>query len=152
MGIENHFFYRTGGQWIDSLEPLACPLNDSAYRFRSLQMRYNVTPTLRCFGSERSKHGTEAEALDSLVIFHVKDNNMVTCNTSKVYISSNGGNTSNMQKHLATQRAIHLQDCCVFDTLLLSESSSSGANGMPSIINAEGNLKLSSQDRPCLLS
>lgn len=65
------------------------------------------------------------------------------------------GTTSNMQKHLATQHAIHLQDSRVFDALLLSdtsESSGSRANGTASVINAEGNFKLSRQDRPCLLS
>ena len=62
-----------------------------------------------------------------------KDTN---CNVS---ISSKGGTTSNMQKHLATKHAIHLQDCRVFDTLLTSdasESSSSGAIGTRSVINA----------------
>ena len=50
-----------------------------------------------------------------------------------------------MQKHLATQHAVHLQECCVFDTILTSdasESSSSEAIGTPSVINAEGNFKL----------
>ncbi|TDH16605.1 hypothetical protein EPR50_G00021740 [Perca flavescens] len=48
-----------------------------------------------------------------------------------------------MQKHLATQHAIRLQDCRVFDSVLLSdtattsESSSSGANETPSAINAK---------------
>ncbi|KAJ7997838.1 hypothetical protein DPEC_G00216320, partial [Dallia pectoralis] len=55
-----------------------------------------------------------------------------------------GGTTSNMQKHLATQHAIRLQDCRVFDSLLLSdptttsESSSSGTNETASAINAKG--------------
>ena len=59
-------------------------------------------------------------------------------------ISSKGGTTSNMLKHLATQHAIHIQQCRVFDTLLTSDASesiSSGAIGTPSV-NAEGDFKL----------
>ena len=44
MGIEN----RTGAESTDSLESLASLLNDSAYRFRSQQMRHDVTHT-HCF-------------------------------------------------------------------------------------------------------
>ncbi len=62
MGTENRFFFRTGAQWIDSLEPLAYLLNDSAYRFRSLQMCHDITHALRCFWL-RSKHVIEAEAI-----------------------------------------------------------------------------------------
>ena len=80
---------------------------------------------------------------------------MVTGKTCKVSILSKMGTTSNMLEHLATQHAIHLQNCCVFDTLLLSNASDlriSGANGTPSVINAKDNFKFSWQDRPCLLS
>ena len=65
---------------------------------------------------------------------------MAIFNNCKVSISSKGVTTSNMQKHLATQHAIPLQECRVFDTLLTSdasESSSSGAIGRPSVINAK---------------
>ena len=78
--------------------------------------------------------------------FTRKDDTIATCNSCKVSISSKGGTTSNMQKHLATQHGIHLQECRVFDTLVrssnASESSSSGVIGTPSVINAEGNFKL----------
>ena len=56
MGIESRFLFRTGAKSTDSLESLASLLNDSAYRFRSRQMRRDVTHTLLWFGSERSKH------------------------------------------------------------------------------------------------
>ncbi|KAJ8010116.1 hypothetical protein DPEC_G00071650 [Dallia pectoralis] len=75
--------------------------------------------------------------------FTRKDANAVICNSCKSLISAMGGTTSNMQKHLATQHAIRLQDCRVFDSLLLSdttttsESSSSGANETASAINAK---------------
>ena len=52
MGIESRFLFRTGAKSTDSLESLASLLNDSAYRFRSRQMRRDVTHTLLCFGSE----------------------------------------------------------------------------------------------------
>ena len=61
MGIVNRFLFRTGAESTDSLESLASLLNDSAYRFRSRQMRHDVTHTLLCFGSERSKHGAAEE-------------------------------------------------------------------------------------------
>ena len=61
MGIENRFLFRTGSETTDSLESLASLLNDSAYRFRSRQMRHDVTHTLLCFGSDRSKHGAAEE-------------------------------------------------------------------------------------------
>ncbi|KAJ7990589.1 hypothetical protein DPEC_G00301970, partial [Dallia pectoralis] len=47
--------------------------------------------------------------------FTRKDANAVICNSCKSLISAKGGTTSNMQKHLATQHAIRLQDCRVFD-------------------------------------
>ena len=49
-----------------------------------------------------------------------------------------------MLKHLATQHAIHIQECREFDTLLTSDASesiSSGAIGTPSV-KAEGYFKL----------
>lgn len=46
-------------------------LNDSAYRFRSLQMDNVVTHALCCFGSEHSKHGVECEALSDSVCIQV---------------------------------------------------------------------------------
>ena len=62
MGIENRFLFRTGAESTDSLASLASLLNDSAYRFRSRQMRHDVvTHTLLCFSSERSKHGAAEE-------------------------------------------------------------------------------------------
>ena len=42
MGIENWFLFRTGAEQTDSLESLASLLHDSAYRFRSRQMRHDV--------------------------------------------------------------------------------------------------------------
>lgn len=147
MGTENRFFFRTGAQWIDSLEPLAYLLNDSAYRFRSLQMCHDITHALRCFGYAANMSSRQKRSKVWLY-FTRKDTNAVICNSCKSLMSAKGGTTSNMQKHLATQHAIHLQDCRVFDTLLLSdtattsESSSSGANETPSAINAEGNLSI----------
>ena len=66
------------------------------------------------------------------------DDNIATCNNCKVSISSKGGTTSNMLKHLATQHAIHLQECRVFDTLLLTsdanESSSTIIVNLPKLL------------------
>ena len=61
--------------------------------------------------------------------FTRKDDNIATCNSCKVSISSKGGTTTNMQKHLATQHGIHLQECHVFDTLRSSDASESPATG-----------------------
>ncbi|KAK0154985.1 Zinc finger BED domain-containing protein 1 [Merluccius polli] len=49
--------------------------------------------------------------------FTRKDDNRASCNACKVEISSAGGNTSNMQKHLRTQHGITLTECFVFDQL-----------------------------------
>ncbi|KAJ8000088.1 hypothetical protein DPEC_G00201220, partial [Dallia pectoralis] len=54
--------------------------------------------------------------------FTRKDAHAVICNICKSLISAMGGTTSNMQKHLATQHANRLQDCRVFDSLLLSDT------------------------------
>ena len=61
--------------------------------------------------------------------FTRKDDNIATCNSCQVSISSKGGTTTNMQKHLATQHGIHLQECHVFDTLRSSDASESPATG-----------------------
>ena len=60
-------------------------------------------------------------------------------------ISSKGGNTTNMQKHLSTQHAITLQECHVFDALRSDDkvnesqpSNSRAANISASSINIEG--------------
>ena len=64
MGIENRFLFRTGAESTDSLESLASLLNDSAYRFRSRQMRHDVTLTHAALFWFRTQHGAaEAEAL-----------------------------------------------------------------------------------------
>ncbi len=100
MGTENRFFFRTGAQWIDSLEPLAYLLNDSAYRFRSLQMCHDITHALRCFGYAANMSSRQKRSKVWLY-FTRKDTNAVICNSCKSLMSAKGGTTSNMQKHLA---------------------------------------------------
>lgn len=43
--------------------------------------------------------------------------NSAACNVCKMMISTEGGNTSNMQKHLSTQHEFKFQECYVVDTL-----------------------------------
>lgn len=73
--------------------------------------------------------------------FTRKDDHRATCNACKTSISSKGGNTTNMQKHLSTQHAITLQECHVFDALR-TEANSSAANVSVSAspVNIEGKL------------
>ena len=117
MGIENRFLFRTGAESTDSLESLASLLDDSAYRFRSRQMRHDVTHTLLCFDSERSMASPRKKRSKVWLYFTRINNKIATCNNCKMSISAKGGTTSNMPKHLATQHAIHIQECRVFDTL-----------------------------------
>src|SRR4029434_10914112 len=79
--------------------------------------------------------------------FTRKDDHRATCNACKKSISSKGGNTNNMQKHLSTQHAITLQACHVFDALRSDDnvnesqpSNSSTANFYASSVNIEGKL------------
>ena len=59
MGIENRFLFRTGAESTDSLASLASLPNDSAYRFRSRQMRHDVTHTLLLFWFRTQKVNVE---------------------------------------------------------------------------------------------
>ncbi len=91
MGTENRFFwffFRTGAQWIDSLEPLAYLLNDSAYRFRSLQMCHD-THALRCFGYAANMSSRQKRSKVWLY-FTRKDTNAVICNSCKSLILAKG--------------------------------------------------------------
>ena len=113
MGIENRFFLGTGSQWVDSLESFNNlandSLNDSSGRERrhyascvsyATCVRDAAAATLHCFDSTQATWRRRAAiTLQSLV---KKDDN----NAYKVSISSKGGNTSNMQKHLRTQHVI----------------------------------------------
>src|SRR4029434_3897933 len=50
-----------------------------------------------------------------LLYFTRKDDHRATCNACKMSISSKGGNTTIMQKHLSIQHSITLQECRVFE-------------------------------------
>ena len=99
MGIEN------GSQCFNSLESvlqtihLSIPVGENdvtshvAWRVQcSQQSTVNMAPKRY----KRSKFGYTSLK---------KDENRATCNTCKVDITSKGGNTTNMQKHLLTQHA-----------------------------------------------
>src|SRR4029434_2177 len=63
-------------------------------------------------------------------ISHDKNDTYATCNLCKKSISSKGGNTTNMNKHLNTQHGIKLQECHVFDAC--SSSANVGASSFRS--------------------
>ena len=67
-------------------------------------------------------------------ISHDKNDTYATCNLCKKSISSKGGNTTNMNKHLNTQHGIKLQECHVFDAC------SSSANVGASSLSVQGKL------------
>ncbi|XP_054610908.1 uncharacterized protein zgc:153990 isoform X2 [Dunckerocampus dactyliophorus] len=64
--------------------------------------------------------------------FTRKDVNWATCNTCRMAVSSKGGNTTNMHKHLHTVHAITLNECRVFDPLRSESQPSSSGNVSPS--------------------
>src|SRR4029434_2229078 len=79
--------------------------------------------------------------------FTRKDDQRATCTACKTSISSKGGNTTNMQKHLSTQHSITLQESHVFDALRSDDnvkefqpSNSSAANVSSSYVNIVGKL------------
>ena len=76
--------------------------------------------------------------------FTKKDKTRASCNACRAVITSKGGNTSNMLKHLTTQHAITLYECKVFDTLLSDGGDSrGGAGGTASYVSkVPGNVKL----------
>ena len=74
---------------------------------------------LGCYGAgQRSSHLIQRDGnREPVLVEKRKDDHRATCNACKMSISSKGGNTTNMQKHLSTQHAITLQKCHVFDAL-----------------------------------
>ena len=74
-----------------------------------------------------------------------KDNTRASCNTCKALTTSKGGNTSNM---LATQHAITLHECKVFDTLLSDGGNScGGASGTASSVPGKQGSQVSHTER-----
>ncbi|XP_063748274.1 E3 SUMO-protein ligase ZBED1-like isoform X3 [Eleginops maclovinus] len=67
-----------------------------------------------------------------------KDGNRAFCNHCKLLITSAGGNTSNMHKHLRTQHGINFNECRVFDALR-SDSSQASTTTVTLGANTEGN-------------
>ena len=136
MGIENRFLLRTGSQCFNSLESFANFSNDSLINSSGRERRHHTrcvayASHAMCVASPvqpavNSKHGAQAVYNSSKVWLHFtkKDDNRATCNTCKVDISSKGGNTTNMQKHLRSQHAISINECCVFDPLRTNVSES----------------------------
>ena len=109
MGIENRFLFRTGSQWTDSLESSAKFFNNSANGSLCRWACANLliqTPANMATRQKRSK---------VWLYFTRKNYNNATCNACKKSISSKGGNTTNMKKHLNTQHGMKLQECHVFD-------------------------------------
>src|SRR4029434_2252075 len=66
--------------------------------------------------------------------FTRQNDTYATCNLCKKSISSKGGYSTNMQKHLSTQHGMTLQECHVFDAC------SSAANISASSLTIEGKL------------
>ena len=109
MGIENRFLFRTGSQWIDSLESIAKFFNDSANG-----------SLCRCACADlllqtAANMATRQKRSKVWLYFTRQNDNNATCNACKKSISSKGGNTTNMKKHLNTQHGLKLQECHVFD-------------------------------------
>ena len=85
------------------LGTVSMPANDSAYWFHSLQMCHDFCVVLV---QNTAYMASRQKCSKVWLYFTWKDDNMVTCNTCKVSISSKGGTTSSMQKHLGTQQFI----------------------------------------------
>ena len=56
------------------------------------------------------------------------DGDKASCNSCQRIIASKGGNTSNMQKHLATHHTIRLRECHVFDSLRQTSDNNSSCS------------------------
>ena len=126
MGIGNRFLFRTGSQWIDSLQSLAKLVNDSANDSMCHCACANVVFLRQSVVSDcRKKMATRQKHSKAWLYFTRQNDNNATCNVCSKCISSTGGNTTNMMKHLKKQHGINLQECRVFNAPC---SSSSAAN------------------------
>src|SRR4029434_9889347 len=112
-------------------------------------MRDDITPTQPCFVYTAAKMASRQRHSKVWLYFTRTDDHRATCSACKTSISSKGGNTTNMQKHLSTQHAITLQECLVFDALRSDEhvnesqpSNSSAANVSASSVNFEQSIVL----------
>ena len=92
--------------------------------------------TLRILAQNVSNMALRQKCSKVWLYFTKKDNTRASCNTCRAVITSKGGNTSNMLKHLTTQHAITLHKCKVVDTLLSGGGNSClGACGTASSIS-----------------
>src|SRR4029434_8709438 len=78
-------------------------------------MRDDITPTQPCFVYTKVNMASRQRHSKVWLYFTRTDDHRATCSACKTSISSKGGNTNNMQKHLSTQHAITLQECLVFE-------------------------------------
>src|SRR4029434_3789019 len=105
-------------------------------------MRDDITPTQPCFVYTKVNMASRQRHSKVWLYFTRIDDHRATCNACKMSISSKGGNTTNMQKHLSTQHAITLQEChflmCYDMTITLKNLNQ--ANVSASSVNIEGKL------------
>src|SRR4029434_4276997 len=119
MRIENRFFFRS--------EPIVWNRQPNSLTvLLSVLCGVAHAQTFLVSSSDCSKHGRSVLKFGS--ISHDKNDTYATCNLCKKSISSKGGNTTNMNKHLNTQHGIKLQECHVFDAC--SSSAKVGASSL----------------------
>lgn len=127
-----HFIYPQQSNKIRKLrigsklsEPYAYELINFLYRCRHVfltvvqykQWRQTPASTLLKTCSIKESLAERQKRSKAWLHFTKKDGNHAALISLTIIISSKGGNTSNMLKHLSTRHGLKLQKCHVFDTL-----------------------------------